>query len=222
MKKNILVKSLLSLIFICGIFFANAQNQYDGEIAAFKKKEAAAPAPKNSILFVGSSTFRKWTTMEADFPTYPIINRGFGGSTFPDVIHFANDIIIPYQPKQVLIYCGDNDLASSDTVTPQVVLRRFKELFFIIRKGVPKAQIDFVSIKPSPSRAKLMPRMVEANKLIRKFLKKKSNTKFINTYDAMLSKDGQPVPDIFIEDKLHMNAKGYAIWQKIIEPYLLK
>jgi len=220
MKNNILFKGVLSLLLICNILSANAQNQYDGEIAAFKKTDSIHPPQKDVVLFVGSSTFRKWTTMQTDFPTHTIINRGFGGSTFPDVIHFANDIIIPYQPKQVLIYCGDNDLASSDSVTAQVVLRRFKELFNIIRTGLPNAQIAFVSIKPSPSRARLMPEIVKANKLVKKFLRRKRNTKFINTYDAMLGADGQPMPDIFIEDKLHMNAKGYAIWQKIIEPYL--
>jgi lysophospholipase L1-like esterase len=221
MKNKFLLSKLLLVAFLFFSTSGFSQNQYDGEIAAFKKKDAVAAPPKNAILFVGSSTFRKWTTMENDFPTHTIINRGFGGSTFPDVIHFASEVIIPYQPKQILIYCGDNDLASSDSVTPAVVLRRFKELFAIIRTGVPNAQIDFVSIKPSPSRARLMPKIVKSNKLIRKFLRKKKNTKFINTYDAMLGSDGQPMPDIFIEDKLHMNAKGYAIWQKIIEPYLL-
>lgn len=221
MKKNFLSRLLIAAAFLFIAAASFAQNQYDGEIAAFHKKDAAAPPPKNAILFVGSSTFRKWTTMENDFPTHAVINRGFGGAVFPDVIHFANDIIIPYQPKQVLIYCGDNDLASSDSVTPAVVVRRFKELFAIIRAGVPDAQIDFVSIKPSPSRARFMQNIVKTNKLIRKFLRRKKNTKFINVYDAMLGADGQPMPDIFIEDKLHMNAKGYAIWQKIIEPYLL-
>lgn len=221
MKKSFLLSKLLCVAFLLFSLCGFAQNQYDGEIAAFKKKDSVAPAPKNAVLFAGSSTFRKWTTMENDFPGHTIINRGFGGAVFPDIIHFANDIILPYQPKQILIYCGDNDLASSDTVTPEVVLRRFKTLFSIIRTGLPDAQIAFVSIKPSPSRARLMPNIVRSNKLIRKFLKRKKNTKFINTYDAMLGSDGQPMPDIFIEDRLHMNAKGYAIWQKIIEPYLL-
>jgi len=219
--KITLRRAALIIAFLFITISTFAQVPYANEIAAFKKSDSVNAPQKHTILFVGSSTFRKWTTMQADFPTHVIINRGFGGSTFPDVIRFANDIILPYQPKQILIYCGDNDLASSDSITPAIVLERFKILFTIIRKGLPNTQIDFVSIKPSPSRARLMPEMVETNKLIKKFLKKKKNTKFIDTYDAMLGADGQPLPDIFIEDKLHMNAKGYAIWQKIIEPYLL-
>jgi len=166
---------IIAFLFISDLSFA--QNQYDGEIAAFQKKDGIAPPPKDVVLFVGSSTFRKWTTMEADFPTHTIINRGFGGSTFPDLIHFAKETIIAYQPKQILIYSGDNDLASSDSVTPAVVLRRFKELFAIIKAGVPEAQIAFVSIKPSPSRERLMPKIVESNKMIKKFLRKKKKYK---------------------------------------------
>jgi len=214
---------IILLLVIASFTFtvANAQLPFANEIAAFKKSDSDSFPPKNAVLFVGSSTFRKWTTLQADFPSHVIINRGFGGSTFPDVIRYANDIIIPYQPKQVLIYCGDNDLASSDTVTSKMVAEKFKTLFKIIRDGAPNAQIVFVSIKPSPSRERLMPKIVMTNKLIKKFLRHKKNTGFINIYNAMLDNSGKPMKDIFISDNLHMNAKGYAIWQKIIEPYLL-
>src|SRR5690606_15634974 len=106
-------------------------------------------------------------------PGHTILNRGFGGSTLPDLIRYADDIIIPYQPKQILIYCGDNDLASSDEVTPEIVLERFKELHQIIREHLgKKVSIVYVAIKPSVSRQHLMPKMDKANKLIKKFLKK--------------------------------------------------
>jgi lysophospholipase L1-like esterase len=122
----------------------------------------------------------------------------------------------------VLIYCGDNDLASSDTVTPQIVLNRFKTLFHIIRNNLPGAKISFVSIKPSPSRKQLMPKMQQANQLVRSFLKKQKNTSFIDVYHPMLVADGRPNPEIFVEDSLHMNEKGYAIWKKAIKPHLLR
>lgn len=192
------------------------------EIQKFKKEDSVSFPPKNAILFVGSSSFRKWEDVQSYFPNFTIINRGFGGSTLPDVIHYANDIIIPYHPKQVLVYAGDNDLASSDTVTPQIVLNRFKVLFHIIRSNLPKANIAFVSIKPSPSRKHLMPKMDQANMLVKSFLKKQNNTAFIDVYHPMLLADKKPIPGIFIEDSLHMNEKGYAIWKKTIQPYLIK
>lgn len=199
-----------------------AQNPFQGEIAAFKKQDSIQPPPKGIILFVGSSSFRKWAGVQQAFPAYPLINRGFGGSSLPDVIYFAGDIIYPYQPKQIVIYCGDNDLAASDTVTAQVVYRRFLELYHLIRSHLKGVDILYVSIKPSPSRERLMPRMEEANRLIGNFLRGQSHAAFADVYHPMLNSAGQPKEDLFLEDKLHMNQKGYDIWQKVIQPYLKK
>jgi len=138
------------------------------------------------------------------------------------VIRYADDIIFPYQPKQIVIYCGENDLAASDSVTALLVFHRFKQLFQIIRTRLPEIPVIFISMKPSPSRQYLMPKMQEGNLLIKHFLKKKKKTVFIDVYHQMLNADGTPVQDIFLGDQLHMNAKGYAVWQKLIEPYLLK
>lgn len=215
-----LKKIFASAFLLIAVFLLNAQSFAD-EIAIFKKQDSIQFPPRNSILFVGSSSFRKWTDMQNYFPAYPIINRGFGGSTLLDVIHYENDIIFPYQLKQVVIYCGENDLAASDTVTAQIVFERFKILFQHIRNKFSKIPVAFISLKPSPSRQHLMLRMEEANKLIKDLLKKNERTVFINVYHKMLKADGTPIDDIFLEDRLHMNAKGYAIWQKIIEPYLL-
>jgi lysophospholipase L1-like esterase len=214
-------KIFFILSFLVSAFYLPAQPFAD-EIAAFKKQDSVHSPVKNAILFVGSSSFRKWVDVQQYFPSYPIINRGFGGSTLPDMIRYEKDIIFPYHPKQIVIYCGENDLASSDTITGQIVFERFKVLFRDIRNRFPKIPVDFVSIKPSPSRQRLMPKMEEANNLIKNFLKKQRKTAFIDIYHKMLKADGSPIDDIFLEDKLHMNAKGYAIWQKIIEPYLLK
>lgn len=191
------------------------------DVAALKSKDSAAyPAP-NSILFTGSSSFTKWTDVQAYFPGYKIVNRAFGGSTLPDLIRYADEVIIPYQPKQIAIYCGDNDLASSDSITPQIVLGRFKQLFTQIRNKLPQVHILYVAIKPSPSRERLMPKMVEANNLIKNFLKENQRTAFADVYQPMLLANGKPDPTLFIQDNLHMNASGYVIWQKVLLPYLL-
>jgi lysophospholipase L1-like esterase len=192
------------------------------EIQAFKNQDKLNPPAAHSILFVGSSSFRKWTDVSSYFPGYPIINRGFGGSTFPDVILYTNDIIVPYHPKQVVIYCGDNDLASSDAITADSVFERFRVLFELIRTGLPGENIVYVSIKPSPSRARLKEKMEKANLLIQTYLSIQSNASFVDVYHKMLNPDGSIMTDIFLEDMLHMNAKGYAIWQKAIVPYLSK
>ncbi|MES1225238.1 MAG: GDSL-type esterase/lipase family protein [Bacteroidota bacterium] len=214
------------IVFLLGldstVFAQKEQTPFWDEIQAFKKQDSIQPQPQHAILFVGSSSFTKWKDVQDYFPGYPIINRGFGGSSLPDVIRYADDVIFPYNPKQVVIYCGDNDLAASDTVTAQIVFERFKILFSMIRGNFKGISIAYISIKPSPSRQKLMPKMLQANTLIKAFLKKKKNTAFIDVYQKMLTADGQPIDSLFIEDKLHMNKDGYAIWQKEIQPYLLK
>jgi lysophospholipase L1-like esterase len=199
-----------------------AQPAFYKDVQALKSKDSAAFPPRNAILFTGSSSFTKWTGVQDSFPKYNIINRAFGGSSLPDLIRYADDVILPYQPKQVVIYCGDNDLASSDSITPQIVTDRFIRLFNLIRSRLPKTHILYVSIKPSPSRERLMPKMVETNTMIKNFLKKQRRTSFADVYSKMLLADGKPNPELFIVDNLHMNEKGYAIWKDVLKPYLKK
>jgi len=215
----------LFLPLIAASFHAYSQDEpypFWNDIQSFKKKDSATLPPPNEVLFVGSSSFTNWTDVQDYFPSVPIINRGFGGSSLTDVIRYAEDIIYPYKPKQIVIYCGENDLASSDSVTAQTVFERFKILFSMIRNRFKNIPVVYISLKPSPSRQKLMPKMVAVNEAIQSFLKKKKNAVFIDVYHKMLGTDGKPMDDIFLDDKLHMNSKGYAIWQKEITPYLLK
>jgi lysophospholipase L1-like esterase len=198
------------------------QPPFWNEIAEFKKQDSVQHPPSGAILFVGSSSFRKWTNVQSYFPGYTIINRGFGGSTFPDVIRYAGEIIFPYHPKQVVIYCGDNDLAVSDSVTAAMVYNRFVHLYELIRSRLKSVDILYVSIKPSPIRQKLMPRMEAANDMIRDFMAKYSHAAFVDVYHPMLTPQGQPIDSLFVSDKLHMNDKGYKIWQQTLLPYLDK
>jgi lysophospholipase L1-like esterase len=192
------------------------------EIAEFKHQDSVQRPPSGAILFVGSSSFRKWTNVQTYFPGYSIINRGFGGSTLPDVIRYAGDIIIPYHPKQIVIYCGDNDLASSDSVTATMVFNRFVRLYDLIRSRLKEVDIVYISIKPSPGRQRLMPRMEETNDMIRDFMAKYSHAAFVDVYHPMLTPGGQPIDSFFLADKLQMNEKGYRTWQQILLPYLDK
>ena len=222
MKKK---EYFLVIILLISIFHGFAQNvdyPYADEIRKFKALDSINPPPQNAILFAGSSSFRIWEDVQNYFPRYTIINRGFGGSCLTDMIRYTNDIIIPYHPKQIVIYCGENDFAASDTITSATVNLRFMQLFTLIRKQLPQAKITYVSIKPSPSRWQLKEKMMASNKFIRKFLKRKPNTSFVDVWPKMLGSDKQPLKGIFLEDQLHMNPTGYNIWQKAIKPHLLK
>ncbi|HLG38042.1 MAG TPA: GDSL-type esterase/lipase family protein [Chitinophagaceae bacterium] len=213
------------LFFFLLLNAANAQETkppFWNDIQAFKKQDSADFPGTNKILFIGSSSFTMWTDVQAYFPSHPVINRGFGGSTLLDQLRYVKDVVFPYKPKQVVIYCGENDLASSDTVTAKIVYNRFRQLFNLIRSMFSNVSIIYISMKPSPSRQLLMGKMREGNSLIRSFLKSKKQTGFVDIYKEMIDDEGKPRPELFGDDNLHMNKNGYAIWKKAIEPYLKK
>lgn len=209
------------LLQISAINFLQAQ-PFIKEIKAFQAADSVLMPPKNEILFAGSSSFRLWKTIQEDFPGYTIINRGFGGSSLPDVIRYTEEILFPYNPKQVVIYCGENDFAADPKLSIDSVVERFKMLFQMIRKRNKTTYIAFVSMKPSPSRWKMKDQMMAANEGIKTYLKSQRRTNYVDVWGPMLGENGEPMKDLFLSDNLHMNAKGYAIWQKAIEPVLKK
>lgn len=224
-RKQSIIRGLIvmALIWLINISLSAQQTPaFWKEIQSFRKADSAAMPAKGQILFVGSSSFTMWKDVQQNFPEHAILNRGFGGSSLPDLIRYAEDVILKYDPKQIVIYCGENDLAASDTVNASIVLQRFQTLFTIIRQKHPEVPIAFISIKPSPSRAHLMPEMVKANEAIRQFLKNEKKTSFIDVYHDMLNAQGAPRAELFISDNLHMNKRGYAIWKLKIQPHLLE
>jgi len=191
------------------------------EILQFQKSDSIVMPPKGQIVFAGSSSFTKWKDVAMYFPGYPIINRGFGGSTLVDLIFYVDEAIIQYQPSQVFIYCGENDMADVDTVSPATVLERFKTLHTILLKKLPRTtKIVFVSLKPSVARWQLESKFIAANKLIEGYITTQKNMQYLDVHTAMLDENKEVFKDIFIADKLHMNSKGYLIWQKQFAPFL--
>lgn len=216
-------KLAIIILFLFSTATLSAQTPaFRKEINVFLKADSIAMPAKGQILFVGSSSFTFWKDVQQYFPNHPIINRGFGGSGLRDLIRYANEIIIPYQPKQIIIYCGENDLADSVGTKPRQVLRRYKTLMSIIRKKLKHVPVVFVSIKPSPSRWKLESSFVQTNKLIKRWISRDHQSRYVDVHKAMLLPNGSVNPELFIKDNLHMNAKGYAIWQKIITPVLME
>jgi lysophospholipase L1-like esterase len=195
---------------------------YYKEIRAFRQQDSLQFPASNQILFIGSSTFARWTDVQQYFPGYKILNRAFGGSSLLDVIRYRYEVIYAYQPKQIVMYCGENDFANSDTVTVAEVVQRFKTLFRLIRAKYPDVPFVYVSIKPSPSRRNLFAKYIEANRLIRQYLSAHKQTRFVDVYTAMLQANGKPNASIFSDDSLHMNSQGYRIWQKKLQPVLIK
>ncbi len=221
MKRNFCLYFLI-LLLSSKESVSQALQPFAEEIETFRKADSLAFPSAGSILLVGSSSFTMWKDVDAYFPGRTIVNRAFGGSTLEDLIRYRYQVLFPYQPKQIVMYCGENDFAASDTVSVATVFGRFQTLFQLIRARYPSVPFLYVSMKPSPSRKHLMGRFEETNHLIGSYLKQYRRTVFADVYHAMLQTDGSPMADIFLEDQLHMNAKGYAIWKQILVKYLVK
>jgi lysophospholipase L1-like esterase len=197
------------------------ESPYAKEIAAFKASDRVSPQPKGQIVFIGSSSFTRWATLKDAFPEHRVLNRAFGGSTLTDVIRHVEDVVFPYEPCQVVIYCGENDFAADEKVVYDTVVDRFKVLFSKIRKHLPGTAIAYVSMKPSPSRWSYASKFIAANAAIKEFRSTKPRTAFIDVWPAMLGNDGQPRSEIYVEDRLHMNDDGYKLWAPLISKILV-
>lgn len=191
--------------------------KWEKAIAAFEDADRANPPPKNGVVFVGSSSIRLWDVKNS-FPDLPVINRGFGGSQIEDSAHFAERIVVPYAPRVIVFYAGDNDIASGKT--PERVEADFQQFVKNVRAKLPEATILFLAIKPSPSRWKFYETQQQANARIRKVCESGPQLKYLDVVKPMLNDDGQPRDELFLKDRLHMNADGYRLWTEIVVPEL--
>jgi len=196
---------------------AHALNVWEGAIMKFELLDKDTPPKPGGILFVGSSSIVFWD-LKAAFPDLPVLNRGFGGSQISDVLHFFDRVVVPYAPKTVVFYSGDNDLASGKS--GEQVIADYKEFFARVRAAFPEAKIINFPVKPSVSRWKLYDVQKEVNAAVKEMLAADKNAVYIDYVDRMIGPDGKPNADLLREDGLHMNEKGYAIWNEMLKPHL--
>ncbi len=169
------------------------------------------------MLFVSSSSIRLWK-LDA-YSDLPAINRGFGGSQIADSIHFADRIVLPYQPRTIVMYAGDNDIAAKKS--PEQVAGDFRTFCELVHDKLPQCQILFVAIKPSISRWSLIDQVRSANEKIANYCDQQKHATFIDIYTPMLNAEGTPRPELFVKDGLHMSKQGYEVWEKALQPYLV-
>jgi len=187
--------------------------------AAFRDADVAAMPPPGGVLFVGSSSIRLWDDLEHQFSQAPVVvKRGFGGSTMGDCSRYLAQLVLPYKPRLVVVYAGDNDLAEGRT--PDDVVASFASFVKGVRAELPGARIAYVSIKPSPLRAALMPAIRTTNARIADLVAQTDNADFIDIYSPMLDAAGQPRAELFRGDHLHLNDQGYALWRSVIAAHL--
>jgi lysophospholipase L1-like esterase len=198
---------------------ASQPDKWEKDIAAFESQDAKSPPPKNAILFVGSSSIRLWN-LKGSFPDRLTINRGFGGSELADSVRHAKRIILPHQPRIVVLYAGDNDIANGKS--PKQVFADFQEFVAVVHRALPQTKIIYIGIKPSVKRWALIDKIREANRLIGQHIAEQKNDKliFLDIERPMLGDDGKPRADVLQDDGLHLNKQGYEIWTRMLRPVI--
>ena len=218
MKKHFLL--FISLSILIGNLSAQISHNFWDDIQTIKKYDKIYQVPDNPILFVGSSSIRKWDDLQVVFGKYNVINRGVGGAVIDDITYYIDDLIFAYKPRQIVLYVGENDLPAENK-TPDTILNKTISLYKLIRTKLPDVSILYIALKPSPVRDKYLEKCIKTNNLIRDYFKAEENVTFIDIVPLMLQK-GKPRTELFQQDMLHMKPNGYALWEKAIEPHLLK
>ena len=198
----------------------NALAKWEKEIGAFEASDRTNPPPKGALLFIGSSTIRMWKTLAQDLPGHTTINRGFGGSQIIDSTHFADRIIIPHQPKKVLLRAGGNDINVGKS--PEQVFADFKAFVAKIHSVLPETEVVFIGLSPAISRWKQADANKTLNTLVADYAQKTPKVKYIECYDISLGPDGQARPELFLADKLHFNSEGYKLLAEKVRQFLAK
>ena len=204
---------------LCFSFTAEGQDarRFDAEIGHLIQKRDSLQLA-NPILFVGSSTIRMWQGLSEDFSEAPVLNMGFGGSQMSDLLYYAESLVVPVRPRKIFIYEGDNDIAAGKKTCR--IMKDTRRLLRLLGRELPGVPIVLISAKPSPSRWAFQKKYEKFNRRLDRLCRRRPELAFANTWNIMLDEAGRPRADIFIEDQLHMNRKGYELWAEALRPFL--
>jgi len=192
--------------------------RFESKVQEYEAEDRAHAPPRGAILFAGDSQFYRWKTIHEDLPDYTLINRGIDSFQTTDLIRYFDRLVVPYKPRLIVLHVGGNDIHNGKP--PARVLTDFQALVALVHARLPGTPIVYSSITPGPGRWDEAPQRREANQLIRDYIATRPDLKFVNLWDAMLTPDGKPREDIWVEDRVHPNHAGYQIRVKLTRPFL--
>jgi lysophospholipase L1-like esterase len=220
--KSVFGITLMMILFSCpACLYAAAEQMPDDEVSLksarrwdsvmeeFRRWDSENTFPQDAILFIGSSSINLWKTREC-FPDLPVINRGFGGSVYSDIIYWADTLLKPYKPAIIVFYSGDNDPLQGKA--PERVFADFKALYSLTQQMYPEAAVIVMATKLSASREKLRGAFTRANRLLRDYAGENANLYYFDSATPLLDEHGNPDPALYKADELHLNEAGYEIW----------
>lgn len=192
--------------------------RFEKEINLFQKKDSISGSQKGGVLFLGSSSIRLWKNIETKYKEYGAINRGFGGSHTSDVLYYYDQLVTPYEPCMIIFYEGDNDISHGKS--PESILKEVNKFRKRVKKMNKQTQVVFLSAKPSPQRWHLKEKYDTFNSLIEKMSEKKKQCAYLDFWTPLIGENGKPISDLYKSDDLHLNSKGYKIWDDLMISYL--
>lgn len=193
-------------------------NRFEPDIKRFEAEDKAHPPAKGSIVFIGASSFARWTNLAESFPDLKVVNRGFGGSELSEAVKYAPRVVVPHAPRIVVLYAGENDLNRG--LTPDVIASDFDKFSNLIRTSLPSTRIVVIGLKPSLLRWKLRDGMHQTNTMIRSRCAADPHCTYVDPWPSMIGKDGTPKPEFFVEDGLHLTPEGYKAWTEMLRPHM--
>ena len=193
-------------------------NRWESTMQKFEAEDKARPPVTGGVVFIGASSIARWTNLAESFPDIRTVNRGFGGSEMADSVKYARRVVVPHAPRIVVLYAGENDLNRG--ITPEKVGADFVAFHDIISKDLPSSRLVVIGLKPSPLRWKLRDGMHRTNALIKAHCEAQRACAYVDPWPYMIGKDGNPKPDFFVEDGLHLTAEGYKAWTQMLGPVL--
>jgi lysophospholipase L1-like esterase len=216
------IRHIATALILLGIsHYTQAQDdpsRFESEVSRYMETDKDNPPGDSIVLFTGSSSVRMYKDLEEHFPDHNVLNRGFGGSQFSDLLYFWDKLILPYNPVRIFIYEGDNDIEAGEA--PEDILTEAAMLRQMLRQQLPGVPVVFISAKPSVARWHLKEKYEVLNRGLKALADNADDTEYADVWNPMLDENGEVYKDIFAEDNLHMNKKGYAIWQQVLKPYM--
>ena len=193
---------------------------WESTIKRFEEQDQLHLPPKDSILFIGSSSINFWSTLTQDMSPLSIINRGFGGSYMRDMVKYLDRIVLPYKPRAIVIFAGTNDTTDNNIDTAHQIAEDYKTFIQRVQAALPKVEVHYIAITPTPTRRKFWPIANQANQLIQAYSQDDPYLHFIDFNHQLLNENGKPNRGLYKYDGIHPNKKGYAIWTAAIKSQL--
>jgi len=193
---------------------------WEWQVRRYEQSDRRSTPLQGGILFTGSSSINLWSTLAEDMAPLPVLNRGFGGAHLDHVNRYARRIVLPYRPRMIVLYAGENDLSGMSGKTPQTVAADFDHFVELVHSGLPESHIVYLSIKHSPLRHKMAALQQETNALIHNRIKTDKRFSYIDIATPLLDSEGMPRRELFKFDRLHLNDEGYRIWTAELRPQL--